>query len=143
MFLTLDGTFWIQLLNFVIFFGLLNLVFLRPVSAAIKKRRDYINSVTSDYDEYKVEAQKLKAAEDAVLSSARREAELTLSKARGQISNETARLSAQYAAAATHKIEEAHAMVAAELEAARSNEEKTVRELADLMLERTVSEATR
>jgi F0F1-type ATP synthase membrane subunit b/b' len=39
MFLSLDGTFWFQLVNFAIFFAILNVVFLRPVGEAIKKRR--------------------------------------------------------------------------------------------------------
>ncbi len=143
MFLLPDGTFWIQLINFAIFFALLNVVFLRPVSAAIKKRRDYINSLTRDYDDYRSQAKKLHAQEDAIRAAARREAELTLSKARAEISNETAQLSAQYGAQAGQKIEQAHVTVAAELESARGGEEKTVREHADLMLERTVSEAAR
>ena len=45
MFLSLDGTFWIQLINFAIFFAILNVVFMRPVGEAIKKRRAYIDSV--------------------------------------------------------------------------------------------------
>ncbi len=139
MFLKLDGTLVVQLANFVIFFALLNLVFLRPVSAAIKKRRDYINSVTSDYETYKAEAGKLKAQEDAVLAAARREAELTLGKERAHISNETAALATQYNEQVNRQVEQAHETVAAELTAARSNEAKTVRELADMMLERTVT----
>jgi F-type H+-transporting ATPase subunit b len=140
MFLKLDGTLVVQLINFVVFFALLNLVFLRPVSAAIKKRRDYINSVTSDYETYKTEAAKIKAMEDAVLGAARREAEQTLSKSRAEISNETAELSAQYNEQVAKEVEQAHETVARELEAARGNEEKTVRELADMMLERTLAE---
>ena len=143
MFLQPDGTFWIQLANFVIFFALLNLVFLRPVSAAIKKRREYINSVTNDYDTYKAEAQQLQAKEDAGRAGARREAEQTLSKVRAEISNETAELAARYNEQAAQQIEQAHETVARELESARANDEKTVRELADLMLERTLSEAAR
>jgi F0F1-type ATP synthase membrane subunit b/b' len=50
MFLSLDGTFWIQLVNFAIFFALLNVLFLRPVGAAIRKRRAYIDSVKSDLE---------------------------------------------------------------------------------------------
>ncbi|MBC5815831.1 MAG: ATP synthase F0 subunit B [Candidatus Eremiobacteraeota bacterium] len=143
MFLQPDGTFWIQLLNFVIFFALLNLVFLRPVSAAIKKRRDYINGVTRDYEAYKAEAGKLKAQEDAVLAGARREAELTLGKERAEISNETATLAAQYNEQVNRQVEQAHETVAGELAAARSKEDKTVRELADMMLDRTVTGAAK
>ncbi|GAC1657594.1 MAG: hypothetical protein NVS9B12_09760 [Vulcanimicrobiaceae bacterium] len=143
MFLKPDGTFWIQLVNFVIFFALLNVVFLRPVSAAIKKRRDYLNSLTDDYETYKHQAHQLQAQEDAIRAAARREAELTLSKARAEISNETAALAAQFGAQAAKKIEEAQLIVESELLAARKDEAQTVRELAELMLDRTVSEAAR
>ncbi len=50
MFLSLDGTLFVQLVNFAIFFALLNVVFLRPVGRAIAKRREYINSLVSDYE---------------------------------------------------------------------------------------------
>ena len=45
MFLRIDGTFFVQLVNFAIFFAVLNVVFLKPVGAAIRKRREYIESV--------------------------------------------------------------------------------------------------
>lgn len=143
MFLKLDGTFWIQLLNFVIFFTLLNVVFLRPVGAAIKKRREYINSLTAHYDLYKEQAAEIQAQGEAMRAAARREAEQTLSKARAQASNETAQLATAYAQQVAQKVEEAHKTVDLELESARANEERTVAELADLMVERTVTEATR
>ena len=60
MFLSLDGTLFVQLINFAIFFALLNVVFLRPVGRAIAKRRDYINGLVSDYDRYQDEAQNLR-----------------------------------------------------------------------------------
>ena len=61
MFLSLDGTLIVQLVNFAIFFALLNLVFLRPVGRAIAKRRAYINSLASDYERYQEEARSLRA----------------------------------------------------------------------------------
>jgi len=38
-FLSVDGTLVVQLINFAIFFAVLNVVFLKPVAAAIRKRR--------------------------------------------------------------------------------------------------------
>ena len=61
MFLAPDGTLLVQLANFAIFFALLSVVFLRPVSAAIRKRREYLNSLTSDYDSYQAQANALRA----------------------------------------------------------------------------------
>ena len=140
MFLQLDGTFWIQLLNFVIFFTLLNAIFLRPVGAAIQKRREYINSVKHDYEAAQAAAAQLQAQAEAERAAARREAESTLIKARADVSNETAALAAQYAQQAAQRVEAANKTVAGELETARTDEERTVRDLADLMLSKTFAE---
>ena len=72
MFLSLDGTVVIQLINFVIFFALLNIVFLRPVGAAIKRRREYINGVQSGYERYAREAAGLRASANERRAAARR-----------------------------------------------------------------------
>ena len=143
MFIFPDGTLWVQLVNFAIFFVVLNFVFLRPVSAAIRKRREYVNSVVSDYDTYQAEANKLRENAERVRAEARRDAEQQLAKARAEASNKTADLSTGFAARASAVIEEAHEKVAAELEAARSNEDAQVRELAALMVDRALGEAAK
>ena len=101
MFIFPDGTLWIQLVNFAIFFVVLNVVFLRPVSAAIRKRREYINSLVSDYDTYQAEANKLRENAERVRAEARRDAEQQLSKARAEASNKTADLAGDFAARAS------------------------------------------
>ncbi|HEY8313312.1 MAG TPA: ATP synthase F0 subunit B [Candidatus Baltobacteraceae bacterium] len=143
MFLSVDGTLVIQLINFAIFFAILNVIFLRPVGKAIRERRAYINSLTNDYDRYQAEAASLRAQAESVRGAARREAEALLTKTRAETSNETAGLSTKYAQQVAHIVESAHQTVAAELQAARAGEQKTVRELADLMLDRAVSEAVK
>jgi F-type H+-transporting ATPase subunit b len=141
MFLQPDGTFWIQLLNFAIFFALLNVLFLRPVSQAIRKRREYINSVTADYDTYQAEANALRAQAQDVRAGARRDAEAIVAKARADASNQSADLATEYGQKAQAVVEDAQRTVAAELTAARVNEAQTVRQLAELMVDRTVAEA--
>ncbi len=89
-FLSIDGTIVIQLINFAIFFVVLNVVFLRPVGAAIRKRREYINSLVSDYDRYQAEAKSLREEAEKARAAARREAEHAIAQARAQTSNETA-----------------------------------------------------
>ncbi len=138
MFLAPDGTLFVQLLNFAIFFAVLSVVFLRPVSRAIKQRREYINSVTADYDKYQGEANSLRAQAEAERAGARRDAEAVIGKARAQASNESAELSAQYTATAQATIDAAHQTVASELDTARASETGIVAKLADLMLERTL-----
>jgi len=143
VFLALDGTFWVQLLNFVIFFALLNVVFLRPVSAAIRKRRGYINSVTRDYDAYREQIVALQAQAESTRAAARREAELILSRARAQASNETAQLSSEQSDRVMQTVEEAHQTASRELQSARAGEPHMVEDLAMLMLERAVPEMKR
>nr|MDQ6929866.1 ATP synthase F0 subunit B [Candidatus Eremiobacteraeota bacterium] len=91
-FLSVDGTFWIQLINFAIFFAILNAVFLKPVGRALAKRRAYIDSLREGYDAANGELARLQSEMEGKRAAARREAEATLSKARATASNETAAL---------------------------------------------------
>lgn len=140
-FLSLDGTLVVQLINFVIFFAVLNVVFLRPVAAAISKRRAYINGLVSDYDSYQAEAHSLRAQAESVRNAARREAQHQIATARAAASNETAEISSRYARDAQGIVDEADRTVRAELDAARTGEPDAVRRIADVMLERAVPEA--
>jgi len=141
MFLQVDGTIVIQLINFALFFAILNVVFLGPVSEAIRKRRAYIDSLTNDYDRYQGEASALKSEAETIRGAARREGEQLLARTRGATSNETAEIAARVADEVKQTVEGAHAEVARELEAARQGDERTVAELAELMIDRTLSGA--
>jgi len=143
MFLSLDGTLVVQLINFAIFFALLNVVFLRPVSRAIVKRRAYIDGLVADYDRYQEEARKLREEAEAVRSAARRKAEHGIAAARAEASNEAAEISRRYAQETKSTVEAAQSIVAAELEKARVGEGEVVRRLANVMLDRVVPEAAR
>ena len=138
MFLKVDGTIFIQLINFAIFFAILNVVFLRPVSAAIRRRREYINSLTNDYDRFQAEAASLRTQAESIRAAARRKAEQTLLKERAEVSNETAELAARFAQEAGRTVEAAHEQAAQELESARRNEAQIVKQLADEMIQKTL-----
>jgi len=140
VFLKLDGTFIVQLLNFVIFFAILNVVFMRPVARAIAKRREYIDSVTGDYDRYQAEGNALRTQAEAIRAAARREAEQLAAQARAEASNESAKLSTEFAQRASEKVRAAHETVNSEVQAARSNEQRAVQELANEMFARAVPE---
>ncbi len=140
MFLQPDGTFWVQLINFAIFFAILSVVFLRPVGRAIRERRRYINSVHTDYEKYQTEGSKLRAEAAGIRAAARRDAVATIAKARADGSNKASEISATYTAQAQSTIEAADKQADAELMAARVGEESLVRQLAELMVERTVTE---
>jgi F-type H+-transporting ATPase subunit b len=143
MFLSLDATALIQLINFAIFFALLNMVFFRPVSNAIAKRRAYINSLTTDYDRYQAEAKALRAQAEGVRADARRDAEHEIGKARAAASNEVAELSAGYNARVQSTIEDAQRTVNAELAAARANQDQLVSQLAGLMVDGALAESAK
>lgn len=141
MFLRLDGTFWIQLANFAIFFALLNVLFLRPVGRAIRKRREYIDAVVSDYAAHQADAKTLREQAERIRGQARRDAEQTIGKARADASNESAELAARYAAQVQSTVEEASRNAEAELERARAGEDRLVRQLAGEMVDRTLGAA--
>jgi F-type H+-transporting ATPase subunit b len=142
-FLSIDGTLVVQLINFAIFFAVLNVVFLRPVAAAIRRRREYINSLVSDYDRYQADARKLRAQAESLRADARREAEGRVATARARASNEASEISSQYAQRVAEIVERAQQTAKAELEAARGGETQAVRGVADYMLERVIPEAAR
>lgn len=139
-FLSVDGTIFVQLLNFAIFFAILNVVFMRPVARAIAKRREYIDSVSGDYERYQAQGNALRTQAEAIRAAARREAEQVAAQARAEASNESARLSTEFAQQASEKVRAAHEAVDSEVQAARSNEQRTVRQLADEMFARAVPE---
>ncbi|HXM31729.1 MAG TPA: hypothetical protein VN919_06185 [Xanthobacteraceae bacterium] len=141
MFLSLDGTFWVQLVNFVIFFAILSVVFLRPVGVAIRKRREYIEGVKSDYDRFSAEVRSLRADADAKRAAARREAEEALVKARAAADLEAAEISATFAERANATAAEARAVVESELRSAREREVELATALADQLLERALGSA--
>ncbi len=138
MFLSLDGTFWVQLLNFAIFFAILNVVFLRPVGEAIKKRRQYIDSVQSDYDRYIHQVETLRSEADGKRAAARRAAEESVAKARAAGENEADGINAEAAQRAEAIADDARKHVASEMESARSRKDELSQALAKTLLDRAI-----
>lgn len=134
MFLSLDGTFFVQLINFAIFFAVLNYVFLRPVGKAIAKRRAYIESLTADYDAAQQAAGQLRAQTEQIRAEARRQAESTLSRKRAEASDKAAELAADYRRRAQAVVDDAQRTAAGELAAARASGEPLIGRLTDEML---------
>ena len=143
MFLSLDGTVFVQLINFAIFFALLNVVFLRPVGRAIAKRRAYIDNLVSEYDRYQEKARSLREEAAAIRAEARRNAEHRVAAARAAASNVAADMSSRYARQAKSMTEDAQKTAQTELETARAGEGEAVRRLAGVMLDRVLPEAAR
>jgi F0F1-type ATP synthase membrane subunit b/b' len=138
MFLSLDGTAWIQLLNFGVFFLILNVVFLRPVGAALRRRREYIDSVQADYERYAGELENLRREGEAKRAAARRSADELLASARAAAEGEAAKIADGYARSAQAQTADAQHIVAGELAAARSREDELAASLAELLLTRAL-----
>jgi len=141
MFLSLDGTAIVQLINFAIFFAILNVVFLRPVGAAIKARRRYIDGVRADYDEYTAEVKALRQEAEARKIAARREAEDDVSSSRSAAEREAGRIAAEFAGTAATIAQRARDTVDAELAAAQTRGDRLAADLADQLLKRALETA--
>ena len=61
MFLSVDATLIVQVVNFIVFLLVLNVVFTRPVGAAIAKRRAYINGLSADTEQAEADLKALHA----------------------------------------------------------------------------------
>ena len=138
MFLQLDGTLWIQLINFAIFFAILNVVFLRPVGEAIRKRRAYIDSVLADHERYAREVKALRADADAKRAEARREAAEYFAASRAEAAAEAAVIASEHAGIAAGLVTQAHETVQAEVQVACRREPELVDALARSLLQRAL-----
>lgn len=141
MFLSVDGTFWVQLVNFAVFYAILHVVFLRPVQNAIAKRREYIESLTADYDRAQAEANDLRAQAEQIRAEARRESDHILAAARNEGGNEASAIASEYASKVQAIVESAHATVASEVEAIKPRQDMLAKELADGILGKVLPEA--
>ncbi len=138
MLLSLDGTLVVQLINFLVFLVVLNVIFLKPVGAAIAQRRAYIDGVSHDIEQFEADVKSLQAQAEERRAAARREADSALAAARAQGQTEAASIAAGHAARATQLVEDARATVAGEIAAARTNEAQIVESLADSLLARAI-----
>ena len=139
MFLQIDGTFVLQIINFALFYLILRVAFIVPVNEALRKRRAYINGVAADYERAMETVKTLQGQADEKKARARREAAETFSLARAEANSEADLLGAAYAERAATLIDQAQATVAKELAAAKAGEEPLARELAAMLLDRAVA----
>lgn len=140
MFLLPDGTFFVQLLNFAIFFVILNWVFLGPVRKAIEKRRAYIDSLSADYEKAQGEAADLRKAAAQVHAEARTESDAIVASARASAGNEAAIIASGYTAKVQSIVAEANHAVAAEVAAVQPKQEALANELAGVIVGKVIPE---
>jgi F0F1-type ATP synthase membrane subunit b/b' len=142
MFLELDGTFWVQLINFGIFYLILRVVFLDPVGRAVRSRREYIDGVQHAFDAYTREAKELRAEADAKRAAARRAAEERFALARSAANDEAQKIGAEFAGRASGIADEARRTVDAEVAVARTREPELAKALGQTLLDRAVGALT-
>src|ERR1700737_774247 len=72
MLLSIDGTFLVQIANFIAFWVLLNFLFIRPTRRAIEERLARIAAQQREAEDLRARAAALQAQADAFLDKARR-----------------------------------------------------------------------
>jgi F-type H+-transporting ATPase subunit b len=138
--LSLDGTLIVQLVNFIVFLVILNEIFMKPVGAAIARRRAYIDGLTHDMEQLQRDAKELRGQAEARRLAARREAEEAIARARVAAAQEADALVVAAQTRAGEVTKQAHAEVAKEIAAARSQEGRVVGVLANEMLNRALGD---
>jgi len=136
--LSLDGTLVVQLINFVVFLAILNVIFFKPVGAAIARRRAYIDGLKHDIEHLQTDAKALRGQADERRVAARRDADEAVARGRVEAGKESDVIAAGAQERAMGIVAAAHAKVADELQAARADESRIVAALADELLGRAL-----
>src|ERR1035437_2747857 len=136
--LELDGTLLVQLVNFIVFLAILNVIFFKPVGAAIARRRAYIDGLKHDIEQLQTDAKSLRGQAEGHRAAARREADEAIARARVEAGKEADAIVVAAQTRASEIVVQAHGEVARELTAARADEPRIVGALADEMLGRAL-----
>jgi F-type H+-transporting ATPase subunit b len=136
MLLSIDGTFLIQILNFILFWVLLNYLFIAPTRRAIEQRLKYVADLYREGDALASNAATLRAEADAILNEARRRTDEAMRSAASQAADDAHRIERQASEEAAASIALAHATVAAERKQALEKQQAFVKDLARSMVER-------
>lgn len=136
MLLSIDGTFLVQILNFIVFWVLLNYVFIAPTRRAIEQRQAYVRKLYTEGDAMAAEAKASRSQADGILHEARRRTDEAMRVAAGEASDEAHRIERAASEEAAATVQLAHATVASERAQAIEKQQSFVNELARAMLER-------
>jgi len=136
--LEINATLLVQVVNFIVFLAIMNAIFFKPVGAAIARRRAYIDGLASDIEQLQRESKSLRGQAEEQRAAARRAADEALAHARVDIGRESDAIVIEAQEKATGIVQQAHAEVGRELEAARAQESRIVDSLAADMLGRAL-----
>jgi F-type H+-transporting ATPase subunit b len=138
MLLTIDGTFLVQILNFVVFWILLNIVFIAPTRRAIEERLRLIAATQREARDFQERAAALRAESDALVDAARRRTEEIMREAATRAAAESHEIERKASDEAAASVALAHAAVASERAHATEKQGPLVQELARAMVNRAV-----
>ncbi len=139
MLLSFDGTLLVQILNFVVFWVLLNYLFIAPTRKAIEARQRFIAEQYAQADALAAQARDLQAQADATLDEARRTVDEAMRAAATQASDEVHAIERKASEEAAAAVTRAHATVEDERAQAISKQGPFVDELARTMAQRALS----
>ncbi len=138
MLLSLDGTFLAQILNFVVFWILLNAVFIAPTRRAIEERERLIAGRLHEADTLRAQAAATQARAAGILDEARKRTDEIMREAAARASAEAHDIERRAGEEAAATIALAHAGVASERAAAVAKQGPFVTELAHAMTQRAL-----
>jgi F-type H+-transporting ATPase subunit b len=138
MLLSIDGTFLVQMLNFVVFWLLLNFVFIAPTRRAIEKRMGLIAAQQREAQALRARAAALNAEADSMIDASRRSTEEIMREAAMRAAVEARNIERKAGEDAAASVALAHASVASERAQAVEKQGALVEELARAMVKRAV-----
>jgi F-type H+-transporting ATPase subunit b len=139
MLLSFDGTLLVQILNFVVFWVLLNYLFIAPTRRAIEARQQFIAEQYAQADALAAETRHLQAQADGFLDDARRTVDEAMRASAAQASDEAHAIERKASDEASATVARAHATVANERAQAIAKQGPFVDELARTMARRALS----
>jgi F-type H+-transporting ATPase subunit b len=139
MLLSFDGTLLVQILNFVVFWVLLNYLFIAPTRRAIEARQRFIAEQYAQTDALAAQTRDLQAQADGILDDARRTVDEAMRAAAVQASDEVHAIERKAAEEATATVALAHATVATERSQAIEKQGPFVDELGRTMAQRALN----
>jgi len=140
-FLVPNGTFWVELIAFVIMFGIIAKWIIPPINRAMTARQDAIRKEFEELEESKQGAKDAEAEFKAQIADARKEAARIREEAREQGNEIVGEAKEQAQVEAQRVKDQAHAQITAERQAALTSLRAEVGTLATSLAGRIVGES--
>ena len=140
-FLVPNGTFYVELVAFVIMFAILAKWIIPPINKAMTARQEAIRNQFKELDDAKGRADEAEAEFKSQIAEARQEAARIREEAREQGSQIVAEMRAQAQAEAARIVEHAHSQIEADRQAAAASLRSEVGTMATTLAGRIVGES--